>query len=189
MYSHCNQCYQIRSASAFFFTLKFLFVWQSFPTTCRPKMFWKCLLLRAVSRKSVASFTPRSAASFTTLIAGTFSDMHHWCPIRNLRFRMGLVTVSISDKSLQNGCATLLTLAHSSQCSDSKSTVASFICRLLNGTPMMHVGNWTCNSEAVVYASTCIYTVDCVQDQSSEPMASLIRSDISAEYLHDIYPV
>src|SRR6218665_3577683 len=35
--------------------------------------------------------------------------------------------------------STLLTLTHSSQLSDSKSTAVSFICRLLNGTPMMHI--------------------------------------------------
>ena len=34
-------------------------------------------------------------------------------------------------------CSTLLT--HGSQISDSKSTAISFICRLLNGKPMMHI--------------------------------------------------
>lgn len=46
---------------------------RSFWTTWRT--FWKCLSSRAVSTKSDASLTPRSAPSFTTFAARTFARL------------------------------------------------------------------------------------------------------------------
>ena len=74
----CNQCYRIYwclcfISSSLFSFLKFWFLWRSFSTTCR--MFWRCLSLCVGWTKSVASFTPHLAASFTMLIAFTFSAL------------------------------------------------------------------------------------------------------------------
>jgi len=58
------------------------------------------------------------------------SHIFAWCG-RLVERRQWMLHGTIFNSS------TLLTLTHSSQFSDSKSTAVSFICRLLNGTPMM----------------------------------------------------
>src|SRR6218665_271229 len=70
VFNHCSQCCETYISVCISLSTSLLssldFFDDHFPQLVEC-MFWKCLSLRAVSKKSVASFTPGSAASFANV--------------------------------------------------------------------------------------------------------------------------